>query len=266
VGREYGDRRVPSYYITEVHRILKRHTGIEVPFAELRDACNRVGVEIAAEVAKEIAALPEKERFRRYCLWAMAGNHLDFRTVGTGYGFRADEIRGMLEEKVAEGFSVDRVDEIEEILDRASRILYVPDNVGEVAFDRLLVLHLRERGAHVTVPYRGGAITSDAMLSDFEAVGLDTAADKVILAGPDTLGVSWEEQTAELREAIRTADAILTKGQANFYVFHEHRTEIAAPICCLLTTKCGIVSGVLKRTGKVNVATVLSRGAAGVAR
>jgi len=256
----FPENRVPSYYITGVHRILKRVADIETPFRELREGCNRVGIEIAAGVEEEIAKLPAAERFRPLCLWAVAGNHLDFRTVGTGYGFRTEEIRGMLEEKVDQGFLVDEVDRIEEVLAAAERILYVPDNVGEIAFDRLLVLHLCERGARVAVPYRGGPITSDAVLSDFEAVGLDEAADEILCAGPDTLGVSFEEMTDEMREAVDSADAILTKGQANFYVFDEAKEEIAAPICSLLTTKCDIVSGKLGERGKINVASVLSRG------
>ncbi len=259
----FPENREPSFYITGVHRILKRITGIKMPFRELREGCNRVGNEIAAALEPGIAALPAAERFRFLCLWAVAGNHLDFRTVGTGYGFGTDEIRGMLEEKVAEGFAIDEVDRIGAILEGAGKILYVPDNVGEIAFDRLLVLYLREQGARVTVPYRGGPITSDAMLVDFEAVGLDTAADRVLCAGPDTLGIDFEEMTDEMRAAMADADAILTKGQANFYVFHEHRDTIPVPICSLLTTKCDIVSKELGSTGKINVATVLSAGAAG---
>jgi len=263
LDRTWPENREPSFYITGVHRILKEVSGIEVPFRELREGCNRVGIEIAAGLDSTIAALPDRERFRFLCLWAVAGNHLDFRTVGTGYGFGTDEIRGMLEEKVACGFAIDEVDRIREILTGAKRILYVPDNVGEIAFDRRLVHWLREQGAHVTVPYRGGPITSDAMLVDFAAVGLDEEADEVIEAGPDTLGVDFGEMTDEMREAVRTADAILTKGQANFYVFHEHRESVPGAICCLLTTKCEIVSEELGRTGRINVATVLSTGADG---
>ena len=128
---------------------------------------------LEAEGYIEATEGPEEERFRRLCLWAVAGNHLDFRTVGTGYGFDTDEIRGMLEEKVDQGFQVDEVDRIEGVLGRAGRVVYVPDNVGEIALDLLLVEHLQEQGAIVTVPYRGGPITSDATLDDFCAVGLD---------------------------------------------------------------------------------------------
>ena len=35
-GGSFGHERVPSYYITEVHRILKRDTGVAMPFAESR--------------------------------------------------------------------------------------------------------------------------------------------------------------------------------------------------------------------------------------
>lgn len=256
----FPDRRPPSYYITGVHRIVKRMSGIDVPFEDLRAACNEVGFRLAAQIAGEVEQLPREERFRRLCSWAVAGNHLDFRTVGAGYGFSVERIREMLEEKVRAGFAVDEVDRIEEILSSSKRILYVPDNVGEIAFDRLLVLHLREGGARVAVPYRGGPITSDATLADFQAVRLTAAADHVFPAGPDTLGVSFAEMSAELTAEIASADAVLTKGQANFYEFHEARDRIDAPICSLLTTKCDVVSEIFGRRGRINVAAVLSRG------
>ena len=99
------------------------------------------------------------------------------------------------------------------------------------------------------------------MRSDFEAVGLDTAADEILLAGPDTLGVSFEEMTPEMRAAVKDADVVLTKGQANYYVFDEHRGEVPGPIVSLLTTKCDLVSRRIGRRGKINAALVLSEGA-----
>ena len=86
VAEGFPKRLPPSYTITRLHRILKRETGIAVPFKELRETCNRVGAAVAKRVEGELRGRPEAERFHGLVLWSIAGNHLDFRTVGTGYG------------------------------------------------------------------------------------------------------------------------------------------------------------------------------------
>jgi uncharacterized protein with ATP-grasp and redox domains len=82
-------------------------------------------------------------------------------------------------------------------------------------------------------------------MEDGLAVGLDRAADRLILAGPDTLGISWEEKSADLSDAMQTSPLILAKGQANYYVLSEHRREIPGEVFCLFTIKCQPVADVL---------------------
>ncbi len=249
--------RLPSAYITGVHRILKEEAGDPLPFRELREGCNRIGSELAERVAVDVAALPPEERFAMLCRWAVAGNHLDFRTAGIGYGFGVEQVEGMLREVVERGFDVNRTAEIEQLARGAKRVLFVPDNVGEIAFDALLVREIRSYGAHVTVPYRGGPITSDATLDDFVQVGLDDAADEIFEAGPDTLGISLEEATPRLREEIARADLIITKGQANFYLVYGHRPQLGPAVACLLTTKCDAISEKFGTPKRLSIATVV---------
>ncbi len=209
---EFNFSRAPSYYITAVHRELKRATGLDVPFAELRHACNEVGKILSERLRKRLKSMPAKEGFRSAVEWAVAANHLDFRTVGTGYGFAADEIEGMLKGKLEQGFPVDEFESFYELSQKAKDVLYIPDNVGELAFDNIVLDYLRDFGCRTTVPYRGGAITSDATLEDFEFLNTAAHAHKIILAGPDTLGISLEEATPELTTALQSADLIITKG------------------------------------------------------
>jgi len=257
LDEHWGEGHLPSWYITGVHRILKDEAGDAVPFRELREGCNRAGREIAARVAEDVASLAPSERFAQLCVWAVAGNHLDFRTAGIGYGFGVDEVDDMLREVVARGFDVDRTAEIEALARGARRVLYVPDNVGEVAFDALLVREIRSYGAHVVVPYRGGPITSDATLEDFRQTGLDEAADDVFQAGPDTLGISLEEASPRLLEEIAKADLVITKGQANFYLAYGNRPDLGPAVACLLTTKCDAISEKFGTTKRLSIATVV---------
>ncbi len=254
----FDEGRLPSHYITAVHRILKEEAGDALPFRELRSGCNRVGRELAGRVAAEVAGLDASERFRLLCQWAVAGNHLDFRTAGIGYGFGIDEVEAMLRGVVASGFDHDDTADLERLARGARRVLYVPDNVGEIAFDALLVREIRGYGATVVVPYRGGPITSDATLDDFREAGLDTAADEVFEGCPDTLGLSLEEATPRLLEEIDRADLVITKGQANFYLAYGRRGRFGAAVACLLTTKCDVISEAFGTTRRLSLATVLA--------
>ncbi|GAH27534.1 unnamed protein product, partial [marine sediment metagenome] len=102
LAREFSTEKIPSYFITEVHRILKRISGIEIPFKERRDKCNQLGIKMAEKIALEAEGLEEFGRFSFLVNWAIASNHLDFRTVGAGYGFQMaeiiEELRGCVSE------------------------------------------------------------------------------------------------------------------------------------------------------------------------
>ncbi len=254
---EFRCGELPSYYITEVHREIKRSTGIAIPFKELRDDCNRVGMELAARLEKRLEGLSDKERFTEAVQWAVVANHLDFRTVGTGYGFAPEEIERMLQAKLDAGFPVNDVDEGYDLCRRSKKILYIPDNVGELAFDKVLVKLLRGFGAEVILPLRGGPITSDATIEDGEVIGIGEAASRVFLAGPDTLGISWKEKSPELDEALNWAELVITKGQANFYVMYSYKDRIPGRITTLFTSKCDVVSALFGLKSKVNIISLL---------
>jgi uncharacterized protein with ATP-grasp and redox domains len=257
LAREFSTEKIPSYFITEVHRILKRISGIEIPFKERRDKCNQLGIEMAERIGLEAERLEESERFSFLVNWAIASNHLDFRTVGTGYGFQMAEIIEELRACVSEGLKMDQRDEILRIAKSSPKILYIHDNVGEIAFDKLLIKELRKYGASVTSALRGGPITSDATIEDGETVGLQEAASEIILAGPDTLGISLDEMSKELKRGLQTADLVIAKGQANYYALTEYRSKVPGKIACLFRTKCELVSNDLGETGKINVAILL---------
>ena len=187
----------------------------------------------------------------------IASNHLDFRTVGTGYGFQMAEIIKELRGCVSEGLKIDQRAEIFRIAKSSSKILYIHDNVGEIAFDKLLIKEFRRYGASVTSALRGGPITSDATIEDGETVGLQEAASEIILAGPDTLGISLSEMSDQLKEELQTADLVIAKGQANYYALTEYRSKVPGKIACLFRTKCELVSNDLGETGKINIAVLL---------
>jgi len=232
LAREFSTEKIPSYFITEVHRILKRISGIEIPFKERRDKCNQLGIKMAEKIALEAEGLEEFGKFSFLVNWAIASNHLDFRTVGTGYGFQMAEIIEELQACVSEGLRIDQRVEIFQKAKNSSEILYIHDNVGEIAFDKLLIRELRRYGSSVTSVLRGGPITSDATMEDGETVGLQEVTSEIILAGPDTLGISLNEMSDQLKRGLQTADLVIAKGQANYYALTEYRSKVLMSLSC----------------------------------
>ncbi len=257
LARNMDLQREPSAYITEVHRMVKRICKIEVPFAEIRRKCNERCMELGKKLRARIDSLDGFDRFSLLVRWSIASNALDFRTIGTGYDFDIDEMEKSLHD-LASKLDVDQLPEIYEKVKSAERILFVHDNVGEIALDKLLIEDMRKNGhTEVISPVRGGPITSDATMDDARQVKLHEAATSVILAGPDTLGISFEEMSDELRKELSLADLVIAKGQANYYVFTEHKDEVNCPIVSLFRTKCHLVFDRFHASENINVAAVL---------
>lgn len=277
LARNIDLKKEPSIYITEVHRILKRVCGVEVPFAERRRMCNELGIALSEKLKARIDHLDGFDRFSMLARWSIAANALDFRTVGTGYDFDIDELESSLY-RLAGKLDVDQLPQIYEELGAAAGILFVHDNVGEIALDKLLIEDIQAQDTtqkagkpesqpsgrparripgRVISVVRGGPITSDATMADAQQVNLHEASASVILAGPDTLGISFEEMSKEFKKELSRADLVIAKGQANYYVFSEHKGEVGCPIVCLFRTKCRVVSSVFHAMDNINVAAIL---------
>ena len=247
----------PSIYITHVHRILKRVCGIEIPFAGIRHRCNELGVELGKKLKERVDNLDGFDRFSLLVRWSIAGNALDFRTVGTGYDFDIDEMERSLHD-LTNRLDIDQLPQIYEKVKAADRILFVHDNVGEIALDKLLIEDIRvNHSTEVISAVRGGPITSDATMDDAHQVKLHEAATSVILAGPDTLGISFEEMSEEFERELSKADLVIAKGQANYYVFSQHKHEVDCPIVSLFRTKCHVVWEIFDVAENINIATIL---------
>jgi len=259
MGLKFNTQHVPSFYITRVHRLLKEWTGLEMPFRELRERCNAAGLAVRQRLAEQLLQTSdEQERMRLLVLWAIAGNHLDFRTVGTGYNLATNDITAQLAATVSEGLAIDHTAALLTLARKGMRVLYLADNVGEIALDTLLIAELQRYGCQVTVAVKGGPITSDAVWEDAQAVGMDQLA-KLILTGPDTLGLPLDEMSAAVTAALQQADLVISKGQANYYACSELVHQLSAHIICLLRTKCSVVAESLGlQKPRANVAVLLA--------
>ncbi len=95
-----------------------------------------------------------------------------------------DDLRAAVEQALEEPV-LGLVEDLRRDIEHAERILYLTDDCGEIAFDRLLVERLPVE--RVTVAVRGEPILNDATMEDARTVGLSDLVE-VIDNGSDAPG------------------------------------------------------------------------------
>ena len=249
----YGDEAVPSIIGAERDRLLHKITGCSDPYSELKKQANQAALEVLPSFEALVAAHPDAERLRKAALIACLGNIIEYDVPG-----HSAEVDVVLENIEDEVFTIDDIDPFKELLGSDVKLLYLTDNAGEIAFDRLLVRELRRLGCRVTVAVKGGPSLNDALMEDAEAVGMVGEADHVIATGTDAVGVNLSEVSREFLDVYRSADVILAKGMANWETLTEYKSP--CPTLFLFRAKCEPVAVAVGVPLRENVAKLVPRG------
>jgi len=222
----------PALLSQIVYAAVREMTGVADPFAQARHETNRRALALLPDLKRRIAASPDP--LRAAIKVALIGNVVDLGIAGHAFDLERDIAQGL-----DAGLAVDDYPAFRAALQACRRLLYVCDNSGEIAFDRLLIEDLRAR-CQVTASVKSRPIINDATMQDAEEVGLPAVAE-VIETGSDDIGVNWQRASREFVEAFRAADLVLAKGQGNF----ETLDETPGEIFFLLKAKCPEVAAEL---------------------
>ncbi len=234
---------VPARTTTVIHRLLRQETGVD-PYSQIKDTYNTIALQKLPSVREKAGS--GKDRLEGSVRAAIAGNVIDFGIYDKIDLDAAieDSFRLPLPEAQYRAFA--------RSVEQARTILYLCDNAGEIVFDRVLIETLRDFGKQVTAVVKGSPVINDATLSDAAAAGLAEAAT-VIDNGNDGIGTLLEACSSRFIEAYRSADLIISKGQANYETLLESGDQ---RIYFLFKVKCDVVAGVL---GRPNGDIVLKR-------
>ena len=140
---------------------------------------------------------------------AIAGNMID---LGVNGNVTETDVQQAVRQALSAPFYGDQ-ELFHHSIANARSILYLADNAGEIAFDRLLIEQISPE--RVTLVVRGGPVINDATRVDAQAVGLDEIVE-VIDNGSDAPGTLLEDCSPEFRRRFVDADLIIAKGQGNF--------------------------------------------------
>jgi len=118
--------------------------------------------------------------------------------------------------------------------------MYLADNAGEIAFDRLLIEKISPE--RVTLVVRGAPVINDATLADAQAVGLDKIVE-IIDNGSDAPGTILSDCSREFQRLYTDADLIIAKGQGNFETLNNEPGNLFF----LFKVKCPLVADLVNQ-------------------
>jgi len=215
---------------TKVHRKAYDMLGTD-PYAKLKEKSNRQAAQLLPRARKFVEK--SKDPFHAAVLCSIVGNVLDY-----GIDKKLDEPDYLLksfDSLLEEGLFIDHTARMRKILEKSKNIIFMPDNMGEILFDQLLLEQLRKFPVKITMVVKGEAILTDVTMDDALALGLDKQVDGIITTGGFAVGFPFWDMTEELRKAFESADLIIAKGMGNFECFTETNYK---PLAYLMRIKC----------------------------
>lgn len=179
--------------------------------------------------------------------WALrlsaAGNLIDCGPTGR---LNVEEIDQRIQCALQRPIPIEDVETFRNRLEKASNLLLIADNAGELVADRVLleVIERRRPGLPITVMVRGGPVLNDATREEIRSSGLP-GHWSIIDTHARIPGLPLRRSPAEVVDAFRRAGLIIAKGQGNL----ETLSEIDhSGLFFLLTCKCPSIAGILKTT------------------
>lgn len=220
---------VPARTSTVIHRILREETGLD-PYKTVKDDYNRIALGMLPALRRRAAS--KGDRLECGVRAAIAGNVIDFGI------YESIDLDRALEESFRLPLTGGVYPAFARAVSNSRTILYLCDNAGEIVFDRFLIEILGDMGKNVTAVVKGSPVINDATINDALAVGLHECAT-VIDNGNDGIGTLLEACSPRFLEIYRSADLIISKGQANYETLVQEQDE---RIFFLFKVKCPVVA------------------------
>lgn len=219
----------PPAMAQRIHRRLREIAGVDDPYRETKDWQNFIALEMLPSLRSKIESASDPLLLAARL--AIAGNVID---MGVNGNLTEADMLQAVNRALTEPLVGD-YDEFRTAIAKAQSILYLADNAGEIAFDRLLIEKLLPE--RVTLVVRGAPVINDATLADAQAVGLDKIVE-IIDNGSDAPGTILRDCSQEFQRRYSDADLIIAKGQGNF----ETLSNEPENIFFLFKVKCPLVS------------------------
>ncbi|MBN2547748.1 MAG: DUF89 family protein [Anaerolineales bacterium] len=224
----------PPVMAQRIHRRLREVTGVNDPYLAAKMWFNGISVKLLPALRAEVQASPDP--LMAAARIAIAGNMID---MGVNGNVTEADVNRAMRQALSEPFFGEE-ERFCQAIAKARSILYLADNAGEIAFDRLLIEQISPE--RVTLAVRGAPVINDATLVDAQAVGLDEIVE-VVGNGSDAPGTLLDDCSLDFRRRFAEADLIIAKGQGNF----ESLSNQSGNLFFLFKVKCAMIANQIKQ-------------------
>jgi len=239
----------PPEISLHIHRIIREETGNPDPYLPVK----RLSTDTVMGLLPRLNTFMEgsDDPLALAVKIGALGNVIDFGTP-----IRID-INEKIDEVLGKELTVFEIDSFREYLGSAKKVLFLGDNAGEIILDRFLLDQLRGEkcgpgeqieendGPEIVYGVREGPIINDATMDEALEAGIEEFA-RLITTGSQAPGTLLSLATPDLKQALASADLIISKGQGNYESLSSDPlladlVQKGVPVFFLLTVKCGIV-------------------------
>jgi len=203
---EFSYDQISIAIATEIHQVIREITHNPDPYRVMKEK----EMAIARELYPEIR-LQYKDDFEGCLKLATAANAIDF--------FREP---GIIKEDMRKSisFTINDTQLFEARLRKASKILYLADNAGEIYFDLPLVEKLRQF-ADVIYVVKPSPVQDDTTLDDIGEAGLESDFGRVITTGVASPGIVFTFASPQFKQEFQSTDLIFAKGMGHYEALSE---------------------------------------------
>jgi hypothetical protein len=227
---EFCPEASPQEIAQRLFKLAAETGGVEDPWKGIRDQSNEIALKLLTYAESSLSNIYDpKERLFEAILWSITGNNIDFGTAGHEVNLDTDWLLQMHNQFKSEGFRISDFDNLWEMLQTNPSLLYLCDNAGEIAFDKLVISEICALGINVTAVVKGGPISNDAIYDDAVQVGLDQVCS-VITTGSADLGFYPYGNSSEFMDILKQAPLVITKGQANWECVYAYQDQLPSTI------------------------------------
>lgn len=253
LNREFKHTSVAAEIGTKRDRIIRKLTSNNDPYKHNKKQANEKALKMRPHAKKYVeSGYNQQERFKKACLCAIVGNIMEFDIPG--HKFTLKSMTGVLRE-AAKDLVIDDIDKAYKLAKKATSVLYLADNAGEIVFDTLLVEQLKNMGLKVTYVVKGDPVINDATMEDVEISNIDKLADEVITTGCDAVGLQKKEASPEFLKVYDDAELVFAKGMGYAETLTEYK--LTKPHLLMFRTKCAPVANYFCVSRDKNVAKLM---------
>ena len=199
------------WFNPKVSQLLKKHFGLEEDqYIAEKEMSNRFVMD-RFDTISAIAETAQDPVLAGLQL-AILGNYMDFSALQDQVSF--EKLEEMLRDALNMPLDMGVYEALRQDLQTGKKLLYLTDNAGEIGMDRIFAQEIHKVYPHLEITFcvRGGLTVNDATREDAALVGIPFP---VIDNGNLVSGTQLDMLSREAKEAMDTADVIISKGMAN---------------------------------------------------